>query len=209
MAKSVAQSVIGAISKSAYKNALNTLGFKRAGMQLFMPSHDLFHVIRFDASQWGTASEGSFTVTLVVAIPTVHEYWTNSPFPKNPAASMVPIQQRVGFLMDDRKDIWWSVNGDTDVQALEREVTHSLIEYAVPFFTHYPDSLALLNQFRAGEKIPGVKGIHIPIVHSMLAKSHGFLDEAKCQIEKALEEAGTVEFKKEFAAEMGRRMELL
>lgn len=173
------------------------------------PSGDLFHSIHLEASRWGTANEGRFGITLVVGAPVAYEYWTGKPFPKNPAAGIFPIQAPIGFLMEERKDKSWPVNGSTDKEALTHEITQTILAFGLPFFSRYPNGLALLDQLRAGGKVLGLQGNHFRLVHAMLAKGYGFSGEATEQIQNALKEAGTVEFKKQFVTEMGRRIGVL
>ncbi len=195
MSQSVTTLAIAATSKFAYSQAMKSLGFKRSGNHMHRLSEDLFHGIHFQASQWGSSVEGKFTINLVVTSSMVYEAWTGKPLPRNPASALFPIQQRIGSLMPGHQDYWWSVSRTTDIAALEREVLHTLTTYALPFFTEYPDSKALLDRLRQNKGLPGLTNAQCPLIHAMLAKDLGYPDEASAQIQKALTDAGVSPFK--------------
>lgn len=195
MSQSATTSAIAAVSKFAFLGALKSEGFSRRGNHMFRPSSDLFHCIHFQASQWGSKDEGKFTVNLVVTGKAIYEFWTGKPFPSNPASALFPIQQRIGQLMPQQHDHWWSVGRATDIEALGQEVMQALTSYALPFFSEYSDSFALLDRLRRAACLPGVISAHNPLVHAILAQTAGYPDEAASQIQIALADAGTSTFK--------------
>jgi len=195
MSQSVTTSAIAVSSKFAYSKVLKSLGFKRGGNHMYRLSEDLFHGIHFQASQWGSSVEGQFTINLVVTSPMLYEAWTGKPLPRNPASALFPIQQRIGSLMPEHQDHWWSVSASTDIASLEREVLQVLTEYALPFFAEYPDSEMLLNRLRENKGLPGLTSAQFPLIHAMLAKGLDYPDEASTQIQRALSDAGASPFR--------------
>ncbi len=195
MTKSNTASAIAYVSKFAYANGLKAEGFKRMGNHFVKPSADLFHGINFQASQWGSMDEGSFTINLVVTSAAVYELWTEKPLPRNPASALFPMQHRIGSLMPQRRDHWWTVSAKTDLDALAREVTEVLTVNGLPFFAEYPDSKALLDRLRAGKALPGLSEGQCALVHAMLAHILGLDDEAAVQIQNLLAETDVFGFR--------------
>jgi len=88
--------------------------------------------------------------------------------------------------MPGRQDRWWSVQADTNIDSLCKEVGSAIIQYGVPFFKDFRNSDGIFQKLRSGEKLPGVPSRHLPLIHAMLAKEKGFVEEAKQQIERAI-----------------------
>jgi len=83
-----------------------------------------------------------------------------------------------------RKDLWWDVSPDTDLDALSADVCQKLVQYGLPFFALYPHGSAILKRLRSHQPIP----IHQfrPFVHAILAKEAGFDDEARQILQEAV-----------------------
>ena len=156
---------------------LAAAGFRRKGLHLHRKVGELFHAIHFQASQWGTSDEGKFTVNLIVTAPFLYTEWIGSPFPVNPASAMFPIQMRIGSLMPQRSDYWWTVAADTDISSLAREVAAAVDSCAIQFFTSYGSEEALLSQLRQG-KCPGCTAPQAAVVHALVANNLGLKTEA-------------------------------
>jgi hypothetical protein len=186
MSESITRTAIRVVSKAAFNNVLKKEGFRRQANHMHRQSGGLFHGVHFQASQWGSAVEGSFTVNLIVTFPGVYAYWTGTAFPANPATASFPVQQRIGLIMPGRLDRWWTVAEGVDLGVLSEEVALVLSKYGVPFFDRFPSCSALLETIRRGEEIPGVTEPQMPLIYAMLAQDQGFSNEAQNQIRMAL-----------------------
>jgi hypothetical protein len=189
MNHSVTTSAIAAVSKASYLTALKAAGFSRRGNHMFRTSNDLIHGIHFQASRWGSKDEGQFTINLVVTSGAIFEFWTGKPLPSNPATALFPIQQRIGRVMPQDRDQWWSVDNSTDLEALGADVTQTINSFALPYFSKYPENIALLNQLRQGVAIPSISARGRTLLHAIVAKIVGLPDEAAGQIRNALADA--------------------
>ena len=156
---------------------LAAAGFKRKGLHLYKKAGELFHAIQFQASQWGTAAEGKFTINLIVTSPALYEEWIGRPFPINPASALFPIQRRIGSLMPQRSDYWWTVRPGTDIPSLATEVANTVDYCAIKFFTSYESYEALLSQLRQGIW-PGCTARLGAVVHALVANNLGYKEEA-------------------------------
>lgn len=186
---------IAAISRTVFTSDFRAAGFRRQGVHLHRAAADLYHGIHFQASKWGTRSEGQFTVNLVVTAPFLYEAWTGRPLPANPATALFPVQTRIGSLLPAQKDRWWEVTDAPPSEALLAEVIDALTKFGVPFLDRFPSSLTLLERLRAGEDLPGVLGQQPPLVQAILAHHHGATDEARALLDGALDRAGPSTFR--------------
>jgi len=184
MAASSVQSAIRDVSKSIYLSQFRGFGFRRQGNHLHRRSQDLIHAFNFQASR---SKAGDFTVNLLVSSGALCRHWTGRPLPKNPATAFFPIQQRIGILMPDEQDRWWTINAEREV--LCRDVGHALLKHGLPFFDAFPSSDAILERLRVGLTIPGSTLGQAKLVHAILAKEKGNAHEAELQLHAALEGA--------------------
>jgi Domain of unknown function (DUF4304) len=194
MAQSLTASAIGAASKAALA-ALTHEGFKRRAPHLFRRSHDVLHCIHFQSSKWGTASEGQFTVNLVVTWVSVFEAWTGKPLPANPATASYPIQQRIGHCLPNKLDKWWSVGGDTDPEVLAQEVGMVIAQLAPGFFEPFSSTLDVLVRVRDTKALPGLTRAQAALVHAHLAHVAGSGHEAEDILAAELKLAANSPFK--------------
>jgi hypothetical protein len=73
-------------------------------------------------SQWGSRDDVRFTINLHVGVP-----------------------QRLGALIADGEDRWWSVDADTDVVQLAEELRTLLADHALPWLEERPSLEQLLD----------------------------------------------------------------
>jgi hypothetical protein len=184
--KTQTEAAIRAASKAAFHGGLRAAGFRRQGNHLHRRSGGLIHAFNFQASRGMAVPNGAFTVNLLVTSEHLYRCWTGRPLPANPATVFFPIQARVGLLMPQRKDLWWSV--ETEPTRLCREVVDVLVTYGLPFFDTLSSVDALLEQLRKGGARRGLM-TDAHLIHAMLAKEKGFDDEAAEQIREALAKA--------------------
>lgn len=158
----------------------------RKGNHLYRQSEDLFHGINFQTSNWNASEAGQFTINLVITSPSIFSACLGKPFPSNPGAAYFPIFERIGLVMPPpRKDIWWDVSPETDLDALSAEVCEKVVEHGLLFLNTYPSGLAILKKLRSYQSIP----IHQfrPFIHAILAMEAGFDDEARQILQREVE----------------------
>lgn len=184
------QSITQQAMRRASKAVAAALGgeFRRQGPHLHRWSTDVFHCIHFQASQWGSADSGRFTINLVVTASYLFEPWLGMPFPANPATALFPIQQRIGVVMPSHTDHWWQVDRSTDLDAIAAESVFAMTQYGLPFFAEWSDARAILDRLRspsagAGARLTEALGL---IVRAMAAVHLGDRDDAKHAIDAAL-----------------------
>jgi Domain of unknown function (DUF4304) len=201
---------IGAASRAVAALGLRDAGFKRRGNHLHRTGERIVHAVHFQASQWGSATSGSFTVNLVVTNPFMFETWTGRPFPSNPASALFPIVMRIGSVMPAQRDHWWEVGEGTDVDVLSREVASAVIEHGLTFFEPFKSCALILERLREGRGLPGLTEPQLPLVHAMLATEAGDQGEARAQLMMAYTRAGTSPFREtvqRIADRLGIRIE--
>jgi Domain of unknown function (DUF4304) len=186
-----------AISKAstAAVNALGPAGFKRRSPHLLRQTGNVWHCIHFQSGKWGTATDGQFTVNLVVTWQQIFEAWTGKPLPSNPATASYPIQQRIGYCLPSQQDIWWSVDASTDTDVLAAEVANTIAQVAPKFFAPLSTTEGVLSQVRNGRSMPGLTPAQASLVRAHLENAAGNRDEAKAILMQELKSAPNTVFK--------------
>ncbi len=85
---------------------LRELGFKKRRNRFRRADNNGWHVVDFQASQWGTRDDVRFTINLWVGVTELAEADADS-----------QVQQRIGALLPGGEDHWWSLNANSDTAA--------------------------------------------------------------------------------------------
>lgn len=127
--------VLAAISKGPCRELLVAHGFRRSAPHFWRNPEGVNHAIQFQASSWGSADGGSFTINLGVTTPALHETVLGQPFPANPGTACCwPFGMRIGALLPGGRDRWWEISSAADAEPVGRELVAALRDFALPFF---------------------------------------------------------------------------
>lgn len=169
----IVQSAIRLISAGGVASFLAPMGFKRQGVHFWREANGLTQAVHFQASRWGTKTDGSFTINLGVSSPLLYSTFTGKEPPKNPATTLWPINLRIGHLSPENLDCWWEISSTNDISSAEAEVVRALECYAIPYF----DRITSIDSLRAlvsGEgRVPGLLESQRKIVFAILSHMAG------------------------------------
>ena len=174
---STTRQAIAQVSRDYCSPLLKSHGFKMRGTGFWRATDGLLHDIRFQASMWGTSASGQFTINVGVTHPQMYELFVRRPIPRNPSSAQWPISERIGFLLPEKRDRWWSVDEGTDVSTLGQEIVRIVEASAIPFL----DSLRDRQQFAAyfGEGCrAGMTDLQIQLARGLLMYCNGQRQEA-------------------------------
>jgi Domain of unknown function (DUF4304) len=117
---------------------LRALGFKGSGRHYELPSTDHWAMLGLQGSKWNDSAEASFTINLLVVSRSVWEqertqlsYLGAKPNP-NQLGPTFAWWKRIGNLMPEREDAWWTVTGGMNTADLSQEVLEAVEAYALP-----------------------------------------------------------------------------
>lgn len=112
-------------------------GFRAKGLTFNRQVADNFGIVQLQKSRNSTASVVEFTINLGVFSDRVQQ--TLSKFMWMPEVTGVPtepachLRQRVGFLLPEARDVWWSIRADGVVAELGATIRSVLERQAFPF----------------------------------------------------------------------------
>ena len=113
---------------------LRNAGFHRHGADFSRKYGEALHVINFQLSQWNTTELGKFTLNIGVHFTSVAALlYGKDPMPANPKESRCLLTARVGLLMPDQKDHWWSVTSETNSDSVSEELATVCSSYVLPW----------------------------------------------------------------------------
>ncbi|MBW8310960.1 MAG: DUF4304 domain-containing protein [Rhizobium sp.] len=184
---SLTTTAIRSISSGPVGDLLKPFGFKRLAPHYWRDSDGLFHVVNFQASQWGTRDEGRFTINLAVSQPDLYYAFTGKAFPSNPASALWPINVRIGHLVPDQRDLWWKVSASSDLRSIGAEVAVVLREYGLPFFQQYASAASLSAALLGTEPISSVYPAQRPLIAAALCARLNRPDDASKLLNAALQ----------------------
>jgi hypothetical protein len=125
---------IGAVVSCGLAQALKSAGYRKKGFNFGQDvSTTVVRLVNVQASQWNTAREGEFTINLGVYHRDLAELHDILPPVKSPKVYDCVIQQRIGLIMPERLDHWWSITRSTNIAALGAEVAEVWYEYGKPW----------------------------------------------------------------------------
>ncbi len=166
------------VSAAAHRQFAGS-GWRRKAPHLIRESAGVIHGIHFQASQFGSAEEGRFTINLVVTEPRIYQAWTRRPPPANPATALYPVQQRIGWMLPAHRDHWWEISSSTDITTVKSEVLDLLRLAESDFFIQFSSLEAMLERLRQHGTLPGLHGRQGGVTHGLIAAILGHITEAE------------------------------
>lgn len=60
------------------------------------------------------------------------------------------LMERIGFLLDERRDRWWAISSGSDLAVVEGEIASILEDRAIPYLEKYSNAPALVGLWNSG-----------------------------------------------------------
>jgi len=148
-----ASSEFSKLIKECLKPLLNKHGFKGRGNTFISKKNDIYCLINFQKSRKSSAAEVIFTVNLGIASSALFNFFSKEV--KQPTIEDCHYRQRIGFLLPQRVDKWWTINLDTEMNKLCDELKRCLVEYAFIELEKYSSNESLRDLWMS-DKCPGL-----------------------------------------------------
>jgi hypothetical protein len=132
---------------------LQPLGFVRWGPVLRLLAEGNAAIVSFQKSKYANDEEIEFTINLSVVCGRL---LGSDARPLSLAHEVDGhLRERIGFLLDDPDDIWWTIEPWTDGEQLAAEISDLVVTRGVPYLMRYLRTEALIELWASGEA-PGV-----------------------------------------------------
>lgn len=132
---------------------LKPAGFRRSGALFQRHSEDVVHLIEVQGSRTNGANDARFTVNVGIFAPAV--VYEDIRAQTKPSIGAAHWRERIGFLGNDRADLWWAVTGPESAEGAARELCLRVQRDALPRLHELPNLAALVQLWLAGRS-PGI-----------------------------------------------------
>ena len=130
--KSWATETINTVAKHI-ASSLRPLRYKRSGRTFVRDTTDGAVVVHVQAARDNDESLSRFTVNLGVRQERLQDLMDWTMRGKKPGISDCILKQRIGHLMDVRRDFWWLVEPQMSVESVAQEAAEAVEQDGVPF----------------------------------------------------------------------------
>ena len=138
MAQASAQAALGELMRVHLGPRLRALGFKGSGASWTRDRAGFLVCLGVQRSVYGDRGVSEFTVNVTaVSIDAWKALRGERPYlPARPAANTrygpVVWQRRIGLLMPEGLDRWWTITSTSDLPALAEDVADAIAEHVLP-----------------------------------------------------------------------------
>ncbi len=116
---------------SYVRPALGERGYSRTGSTFHRRAPEGWGVVNFQKSQFGDSRRARFTVNLGVALDRLSAARGDDP-DRKPQEHRCVWRCRIGALLGDAADRWWTIDEGTDLEALTAEVILPVVDVGLP-----------------------------------------------------------------------------
>lgn len=136
---------------------LKKKGFSRSGSTFYIERDNNFGMIYFQKSSKSNAEEKIFTINIGICS---HKLLFFSPnlLSKKPTIEICHWRKRLGHLLSDNRDVWWSIKDEEQIDALASELKLYINDMAIPAIEQHISDEQLLIEWLSG-KSPGLTNI--------------------------------------------------
>ena len=187
---------LNAILKKEVTPLLKALKFKKRRLNYSYDFDGLCWLVNIQKSQWNDQEESAFTVNCGVYIPGILSVYANNiSEPTSPSLMHCACSARIGMLMPEKIDIWWTLTlGDSASvdEDIAQDIRIKVENVALPFLNKFKSSQSVADflLYESGDKYkqvdPMAKTIRLAysaIIYSRLNRH----DEAKRILDIAIE----------------------
>ena len=145
--------------------------FSRKGNCFYLRQGNNWGLIDFQKSRKSSSDEVIFTINVGICSGALLEFFSPELLEKKPSIEVCQWRERLGFLLPDRQDRWWTVR-EGPIDSLMAELTSYLLKIAIPEIKAHLDDKQLCNEWLSG-KSPGLTDIQRLMNLSVLLKTTG------------------------------------
>lgn len=155
---------------------LKTRQFVRRGHKFYRDLGELIWLIDFQRSTSNSKELTRFTINLGVLSRTVADAYGKKDIKLNFIEDDCNIKKRIGYLMEERSDVWFTIDENTSFENLGSLILDLLKDAAIPFLSEFKDEAALY-EFWAGGNYCG--NTELGRLHKVLILAAKFGDQTR------------------------------
>jgi hypothetical protein len=175
--------------REAIENIAFTLkecGSSRKDNTFYIRQFENWGLINFQKSRNSSASNVIFTINLGTCSKLLIEFFTPEKINEKPSIEDCHWRQRIGMLLPEHSDKWWSITNQTSIAQFIKEIQDCLHNKGIPEIKRYMANEQLQSLWLSGQS-PGLTDIQRLMNLSVLLKASGAIDQLEMvshQLEK-------------------------
>lgn len=118
-------------------------GFARQGQTFHRRQGKNWQVINFQKSVASSADRVVFTINLGIASARLSAFFGGKDTKRKPKSDDCQWRKRIGQLLPERQDVWWTIDASASVEGLILEILAAISRYALPALERYASDEAL------------------------------------------------------------------
>ena len=143
----------------------------------------MIQVVDFQTTWLNRPDRAEFTVNLNVILPFYHEKWTGQPLPKYPGSAAAICSRRLGHLLPEKTDRWWTVTPSTNCTLVSRELAELVRSFGLPYLEKASDLQFLCEKLGSDKHFPDML-MSQPLAFAILLCHLGREEEARHVIDE-------------------------
>ena len=151
---------------------LRELGFDHKDDMFYLRREGNVALVEFQKSRESKPDAILFTVNLGILSSRLLEFFSDRSPSSEPLFDQCHWQMRLGFLMPEQQDKWWTLTLATDTEILGQELASVLHNIAMPVIEQHIRDEALRDLWLSGQS-PGLTDIQRLMNLSVLLRIHG------------------------------------
>lgn len=131
--------LIDAVVAQGLAPLLKSHGFAKAGRSFHRRRGERWQVVNVQASSGNSAAQARFTLNLGLYVPEIEALAGHSPPAGKPKEYDCTLRERIGLLMPQARDHWWTLAPDSDPASLAPELAEAFAAYGLPWLEGHAD----------------------------------------------------------------------
>lgn len=165
--------------KDIFQQLLNTISlflkpycYSRKGNAFYCQHGGNWGVIEFQKSRKSSDTEIIFTINFGVCSQNLLKFFKPEMVDKKTSIEECHWRQRIGLLLRDHTDKWWSINSNSSIEQLSVEIQEMLLVTGIPEIERYISDSELQALWLSNQS-PGLTDVQRLINLSVLLKASG------------------------------------
>ncbi|MBI3607238.1 MAG: DUF4304 domain-containing protein [Nitrospirae bacterium] len=139
---------IDAVIRGGLAALMKREGFKKFGRNFLNVGSESVAVLNVQASMYNLGTTGKFTINLGRYFPSVARAAGEPELQGLPKEYNCQIRLRIGHLLPENLDHWWTVGPETNIEQLALDVTRVVEDVGLPWLRRMHDLHALKHRTR-------------------------------------------------------------
>ncbi len=129
---------------------LKIYGFTKKGDCFYLNKSDNWAVVDFQKSKGNSKQDILFTINLGIS-STILRSFAKDDLSIKPKIEDCHWRKRIGFIMPEKKDRWWNITNDSQVNLFSAELIEVIESYAIPELEKYISDESLEHHWMSGQ----------------------------------------------------------